>query len=147
MLKEILTVAGKSGLFRLVARGRNSLILEPIVDGEGKRFPVQGTDKVVSLGDISIFTDEGELSLREVFLKIEEKVGKQAVNLDVRKASAQELTSFFASVVPDYDRDRFYVSHMKKVLTWYNFLVEAGQNDFSEEAPAEEPAAEAPAAE
>ncbi len=105
-------------------------------------MPVQATDKVVSLGDISIFTDEGELTLAEVFLKIEAKVGKKEVGLDFHKASNDELNSFLAEVVPDYDRDRVYPSHIKKIICWYNLLVSAGLNEF-EEKKKEEPVKEA----
>lgn len=145
MLKDILTVSGKSGLFQLVARGKNSLILEPIKDGAGKRFPLQGTDKVVTLGDISIFTDEGEMPLRIVFQKFEEAKGKEIIDPSLLKADNATLLKFFGEIIPDFDRERVYPSHIKKMITWYNCLVDAGKNDFSEE---EQPAAtEAPAAE
>ena len=114
MLKEILTISGRPGLFKLVARGNNCLIVES-VDNAARRLPVQGTDKVVSLGDISIYTDHGEMSLREVFLGIQEKYGKQVLDVDVHKSSADELCGFLAGVVSDYDRDRVYPSHIKKL--------------------------------
>lgn len=131
MLKEILTVSGRSGLYKLLARGNNCLICES-VDETKKRIPVQATDKVVSLGDISIFTDEGELSLGEVFQKIEDKYGKEEVKINFRKAANDELNGFLAQAVPDYDRDRVYPSHIKKIICWYNILVKARLNDFAE---------------
>lgn len=131
MLKEILTISGRPGLFKLVARGNNCLIVES-VDSTARRLPVQGTDKVVSLGDISIYTDHGEMSLREVFYGIQEKYGKQTLDVDAHKASADELNGFMSGVVPDYDRDRVYPSHIKKIISWYNILAKAGQDDFSE---------------
>ncbi len=131
MLKEILTVSGRPGLYKLLARGNNCLICES-VDETKKRIPVQATDKVVSLGDISIFTDEGELSLGEVFQKIEDKYGKEEVKINFRKAANDELNGFLAQAVPDYDRDRVYPSHIKKIICWYNILVKAGLNDFAE---------------
>lgn len=131
MLKEILTVSGRPGLYKLLARGNNCLICES-VDETKKRIPVQATDKVVSLGDISIFTDEGELSLGEVFQKIEDKYGKEEVKIEFRKAANDELNGFLAQAVPDYDRDRVYPSHIKKIICWYNILVKAGLNDFAE---------------
>lgn len=131
MLKEILTVSGRPGLYKLLARGNNCLICES-VDETKKRIPVQATDKVVSLGDISIFTDEGELSLGEVFQKIEDKYGKEEVKINFRKAANDELNGFLAQAVPDYDRDRVYPSHIKKIICWYNILVKARLNDFAE---------------
>ena len=141
MINEILTISGKQGLFKLLTRGRGALIVENI-DETKKRMPIQATDKVVGLGDISIFTEDKELPLRLVFQAIENKVGKNQVDFDYRKASDAELSEFFAEVVPDYDRDRFYPSHMKKVLGWYNLLVKYGENDFAEPKREEEAAAE-----
>ena len=132
MLREILTVSGRPGLYKLLARGNNCLIVEA-VDETKKRIPVQATDKVVSLGDISIYTDDGEMKLAEVFGKIDGKYQKQAVQLDIRRASNQDLNSFFADVIPNYDTERVYPSHIKKIIGWYNILVAAGLNEFSEE--------------
>lgn len=141
MINEILTISGKPGLFKLLTRGRGALIVENI-DETKKRLPIQATDKVVGLGDISIFTEDKEMPLRLVFQAIEDKVGKNEVEFDYKKASDAELSGFFAEVVPDYDRDRFYPSHMRKVLGWYNLLVKYGENDFSEPKREEENAAE-----
>lgn len=133
MIKEILTISGKPGLYKLLSRGRGSLIVEAI-DGSKKRLPIQGTDKVVSLGDISIFTDDGEISLQTVFQKIEEKYGKNIVDFEYKKAPDSQLLEFFQGIIPNFDRERVYPSHVKKMLQWYNYLVDCGQNDFSEEA-------------
>lgn len=141
MLKEIITISGRPGLFKLLARGNNCLICES-VDELKKRIPVQASDRVVSLGDISIFTDDGELSLREVFLKIEEKYGKKEIGLDARKAGNSELNSFLEGAVADYDRDRVYPSHIRKIISWYNILVNAGLNDFEEKKEEQENSAE-----
>ncbi|MCQ2066673.1 MAG: DUF5606 domain-containing protein [Bacteroidaceae bacterium] len=131
MLREILTISGRPGLYKLVARGNNCLIVESL-DGNGRRLPVQSTDKVVSLGDISIYTDDGEMRLREVFGKIEEKFGKNVLDVDFRKGSDADMNSFLADVIADYDRDRVHSSHIRKIVCWYNLLVTSGQNDFSE---------------
>jgi len=131
MLNEILTISGKPGLYKLLTRGRGALIVENI-DETKKRFPIQGTDKVVSLGDISIFTEEKEMPLREVFLAIEAKLGKKVIEFNWKKASNDELIKFFASIVPDFDRERVYPSHIKKIAGWYDLLVKYGENDFSE---------------
>ena len=141
MLNEILTISGKPSLYKLLTRGRGALIVENI-DETKKRFPIQGTDKVVSLGDISIFTDEKEMPLREVFLAIEEKLGKKEIEFNWKKASNDELLKFFAGIVPDFDRERVYPSHIKKIAGWYDLLVKYGENDFSEPQQEEEKAAE-----
>ena len=141
MLNEILTISGKPGLFKLLTSGRGAIIVENI-DETKKRMPIQGTDKVVSLGDISIFTDDKEMPLREVFKAIETKLGKKEIEFNWKKASNAELLEFFAGIVPDFDRDRVYPSHIKKIAGWYDLLVRNGQNDFSEPKQVEETPAE-----
>lgn len=132
MLSEILNISGKPGLYLLLTGGKGALIVESL-DAEKKRLPIHRTDKVVSLGDISIFTDEEEMPLRKVFQLIEEKYGKdQVLAVDLKKASNQELLEFMAGVVEDFDRERVYPSHVKKIISWYNILVQSKQNDFSE---------------
>ena len=132
MLSEILNISGKPGLYLLLTGGKGALIVESL-DSEKKRLPIHRTDKVVSLGDISIFTDEEEVPLRKVFQLIEEKYGKdQVLTVDLKKASNQELLEFMAGVVADFDRERVYPSHVKKIISWYNILVQSKQNDFSE---------------
>lgn len=142
MLNEILTISGKPSLYKLLTRGRGALIVENI-DETKKRFPIQGTDKVVSLGDISIFTDEKEMPLREVFLAVEAKYGKKEIDFNWKKASNAELVDFFAGIVPDFDRERVYPSHIKKIAGWYDLLVRYGENDFSEPKAEEEPSEKA----
>ena len=140
MLNEILTISGKPDLYKLLTRGRGALIVESIGDSR-RRFPIQGTDKVVLLDDISIFTTEKEMPLREVFKAIEAKSGKdKEVGFEWRKASNGELFEYFSGIVPDFDTDRVYPSHIKKIISWYNLLVKYGENDFS--APDEAPEAE-----
>ena len=132
MLSEILNISGKPGLYLLLTGGKGALIVESL-DAEKKRLPIHRTDKVVSLGDISIFTDEEEMPLRKVFQLIEEKYGKdQVLTVDLKKASNQELLEFMAGVVADFDRERVYPSHVKKIISWYNILVQSKQNDFSD---------------
>ena len=137
MLNEILTISGKPGLFKLLTSGRGALIVENI-DETKKRMPIQGTDKVVSLGDISIFTEDKEMPLREVFKAIEDKLGKKVIEFNWKKASNAELIDFFAGIVPDFDRDRVYPSHIKKIAGWYDLLVKYNENDFSEPQQAQE---------
>lgn len=133
MLKEILNISGKPGLFKLVSAGRGALIVESL-DESKRRQPINRTDKVVSLGDISIFTDTEEMPLSRVFQLIEEKYGKDLeVDIDIKTISNAALVDSFAEVVPDFDRDRVYPHHIKKIYSWYNILVKSGKNIFVEE--------------
>ena len=142
MLNEILTISGKPSLYKLLTRGRGALIVENI-DETKKRLPIQGTDKVVSLGDISIFTDEKEMPLREVFLAIEAKYDKKEITFDWRKASNDQLLKFFGEIIPDFDRDRVYPSDIRKLVSWYNILIGAGITNFAIEDEADKPAEKA----
>ena len=141
MLKMILTVAGKPGLYKLVSSGRNMLIVETI-DATKKRMPVHGTDKVVSLGDIAMYTDDEEVPLWQVLDNVKTKCEGLACGIDYKKASNEELADFFAEVLPNYDRDRVYMSHVRKLIQWYNILVTAGLTDFVPEEEVAEDAAE-----
>lgn len=138
MFERILTVSGKPGLYRLLSSGRNMLVVE-VVDATKKRMPVHNSDKVVMLDDIAIYTDTEEVPLREVFKKIYEKEGT-VLPMDLKLATPEELVEYFESVMPDYDRERVYLTHIKKMYSWYNILVANGIVDFEE--PAEEGAAE-----
>lgn len=131
MLETILAISGKSGLYRLVSRGNRSLIVETL-DVQKKRFPVFGTDKVISLADIAMYTDEKEVPLREVLKNIKEKESGKVAALDWRKASKEELYAFLAEVLPAFDRDRVYPADVKKLIQWYNILVENELTDFDE---------------
>ena len=138
MLRTILSVAGKAGLYKLVSNGRNMLIVEAL-DASKKRMPVHGVDKVVSLGDIAMYTDDEEVPLWQVLENVKTKCEGAACAIDYKKASNEELADFFAEVLPNYDRDRVYMSHVRKLIQWYNILVEANLTDFvPEEAEAEE---------
>lgn len=118
-LEKILSVSGKSGLYRLVGQMKNGIIVEAIADG--KRFPVHGSSKVSALEEISIYTHEEEVPLRQVFKSIFEKEGGKPG--PDHKDNA-EVKKYFATILPNYDSDRVYVSDMVKVLKWYNLLVE-----------------------
>lgn len=138
MFERILTISGKPGLYRLLSSGRNMLVVE-VVDATKKRMPVHNSDKVVMLDDIAIYTDTEEVPLREVFKKIYKKEGA-VLPMDLKLATPEELVEYFESVMPDYDRERVYLTHIKKMYSWYNILVANGIVDFEE--PAEEGAAE-----
>lgn len=131
MLETILSISGKPGLFKLVSRGNHSLIVETL-DVQKKRFPAFATDKIISLADIAIYTDEKEVPLREVLKSIKEKEGGKTVGLDYRKASKDELYAYLEEVLPNFDRDRVYPSDIKKLVQWYNILIENGLDDFDE---------------
>lgn len=140
MIKQILAISGKPGLYKLVSRGNKSLIVET-VDEQKKRMPAFGADRVVSLGDISIYTnDDNEVSLASVFQSIKQNYDGKAVDLSPKKADQDDIIAFFAKVLPNYDTDRVRVSDMRKVLSWYNILINNGINELEskEEEGAEE---------
>ena len=139
MLKTILSISGKPGLYRLISRGKNMLIVESVADK--KRLPAYGNEKIISLGDIAMYTDGDDVPLQQVLQAMKTKENGAVAALDVKKASAKELVAYLAEVLPNYDRDRVHVSDIKKLISWYNLLVNAGLTDFEEEA-AEEDAAE-----
>ena len=132
MLQTILSISGKPGLYKLVSRGNNNLIVEAL-DGTNKRQPVFATDRVTSLADIAMFTDSEDVPLGEVLAKVRDKEEGKVSSLNWRKASAKELQAYFAEVLPTFDRDRVHNSDIKKLIQWYNILIQAGVTDFEEE--------------
>jgi len=134
MLNSILSISGKSGLFRLIKHGNNMIIVESLKDKT--RTPAYGNEKIISLGDIAMYTDEEDVPLRQVFKNIQEKEGGKQIQLDVKKASANQLRDYLQEVLPNFDRERVHPSDIKKLIMWYNLLVENGETDFEE--PAEE---------
>ena len=141
MFERVLTISGKPGLYRLVSSGRNMFVVEA-VDASHKRMPVYNSDKVVMLDDIAIYTDTEEVPLRNVFKAIYDK--EQAViPFDLKMATPEELVEYFEGIMPDYDRERVYLTHIKKIYAWYNILVANGVVDFAvEEEVAEEEVAD-----
>lgn len=125
-LTRILAISGQSGLFNFVSQSRTGVIVEGLADK--KRTNVAASGKVTSLADISIYTDDEEVKLQQVFLNLKEVLGE--ADAPTSKASAEELKSLFEKALPAYDRDRFYVSHMKKVVDWYNALKKYASLDF-----------------
>lgn len=136
MLKTILSISGKPGLFKLVSHGKNMLIVESLTDK--KRVPAYAKDKVISLGDIAIYTDETEVPLHEVLTSVKNKENGAKVTVP---SDAKELRTYFAEVLPDFDRERVYPSDIKKLLNWYNILIGADITDFTPEESAAEAAA------
>ena len=129
MLKNILAITGKPGLYKLVSRGNNMLIVESLVDG--KRMPTYARDKIVALSDVSMFTDAEDIALSEVLTSAGKKEGLKAVTMDPKKASNAELQAWFDEVLPNWDRDRVYPSDIRKLIQWYNILINAGITDFT----------------
>ncbi len=130
MFERIMTISGKPGLYRLLSSGRNMFVVET-VDAAKKRMPVYNSDKVVMLDDIAIYTDTEEIPLREVFKKIFEKENA-VLPFDLKMATPEEMVAYFEAILPDYDRERVYLTHIKKMYSWYNILVANGVNDFNE---------------
>ncbi len=146
MLKTILSVSGKPGLFRLVSNAKNMVIVESLTDK--RRLPIYARDKVVSLGDIAMYTDDGEVPLSEVLTKIQVKENGAQASV-ATNSKPEVLKKYFAEILPSYDRDRVYDTDIKKLISWYNLLSAAGIAFASEEesAPAPEVNEEAPVAE
>lgn len=129
MLKGILAVSGHSGLFKKIAEGKTHIIVENLVTE--RRMPVHSSSKVSALEDIAVFTDSGEKPLKEVLKSIfERENGGKTID---HKVSDEELKRFFSEVVPDFNREKVYVSDIRKVVSWYNILQEKELLDFSEE--------------
>ncbi len=118
-LREILSIGGKPGLYKMVKQTNNGMIVESLDDQ--RRFPVFAHDQISSLEEISIFTDTEDMPLRDVLKNIAEK-HENGVAINPKKASADDLKDYFLEVVPEYDEDRVYVSHIKKIISWYNAL-------------------------
>lgn len=132
MLQTILAISGKPGLYKLVSRAKNSLIIEAL-DETHRRMPAFAADKITSLADIAMYTDTDDVPLHKVLTSLKELEQGKPASIDYRKASGDELREYFAKVLPDFDRDRVHNSDIKKLLQWYNILIANGITDFDEE--------------
>jgi hypothetical protein len=133
-LSGIISINGMSGLYKIVANSKNGVIVESLT--EKKRFPVFGTSKISALEDISMFTDSGDKRISEIMKSIFDKEqGGKAVD---QKADDKAVESYFSSILPDYDKERVYVSNMRKLFSWYNILQETGNLKEKQEAGKEE---------
>lgn len=128
MIKTILSISGRPGLYKLVNRGKNMLIVESLLDC--KRFPAYAHDKVVSLGDISIYTEDEDIALSEVFEAIKAKHNTGTV--DVKNLDDADIRAFFGEVLPTFDQERVYTNDIRKVFAWYNILINDGITEFAE---------------
>lgn len=140
MLKKILSISGKPGLYKLISQGKNNIIVESLLNG--RRIPARVTDRIVSLADISMYTTSEDKPLVEVLelLRIHQEGGKK-IDLTLFKDN-EALRDFMASFMPDFDRERIYPSDIKKLFQWYNILIDYGFNKFEEEKTEEELAEE-----
>ncbi len=132
MQETILAIAGKPGLYKLVTRGKNNLIVESL-DGAHRRQPAFATDRITSLADVAMFTETDDVLLTQVLANIKKLEDGKRASIDFKKASAAELHDYFSKVLPEWDRERVKNSHIQKLIQWYNILVEAGITDFEEE--------------
>lgn len=130
MLRKILSISGRPGLYKLVSQGRNMLIVESLLNGN--RNPAYAHDKVVSLGDIAIYTKEEEVPLSDVLEALREK--NDGKPLDIKSFNTDsDVREYFSTILPDFDQDRVYTNDIKKIFSWYNLLTESGFDKFKEE--------------
>jgi len=141
MEQTILSISGKPGLYKLVSRGKTNLIVETM-DETHKRLPVFATDRVTSLNDIAMYTDADDVPLKKILQTLYDKEGGKAASLDYKKCSSKVLRDYFATVLPDFDRDRVHDSDIKKLIQWYNILVKNGISKFEDKEDAAETADE-----
>ena len=132
MQQTILAISGKPGLYKLVTRGKNNLIVEAL-DATHRRMPAFATDRITSLADIAMFTETDDIPLMDVLENLKTLEDGKKAAVDPKKASTKELQDYFTKVLPEWDRDRVHVSDIKKLISWYNILIEAGITDFKEE--------------
>ena len=132
MVQTILSVSGKPGLYKLVSRGKGNLIVEAL-DDTHKRMPVFATDRVTSLADIAMYTDAEDVPLMTILANLRNKENSNEISFNFKKCKSEDLRSYFAEILPDFDRDRVHDSDIRKLFTWYNILVKNGITDFEEE--------------
>ena len=129
MLQTILSISGKPGLYKLVSRGKMNLIVEAL-DDTHRRMPAFATDRVTSLSDIAMFTDTEDVPLWKVLKNLGGKEQLKPASFNYKKASGNELRKYFGEILPDFDRERVHDSDIKKLIQWYNILINNGITDF-----------------
>jgi hypothetical protein len=128
-LSKIMSISGKPGLYKHIAQSKTSIVVESITDG--KRTSAFPSEQISTLSDISIFTEKEDVKLEDVFKTIFKKEdGKKTIDF---KSSDKDVLKYFESVLPEYDKERVYISDIKKVLKWYNLLIEHNLLEFTEE--------------
>lgn len=141
MQDTILAIAGKPGLYKLVSRGKNNLIVEAL-DQTHRRQPAFASDRITSLNDIAMYTETDDIALTKVLDNMKTLENGKKSSIDFKKASGDELREYFSKVLPEFDRDRVQNSHIKKLIQWYNILIEASVTDFADAEEKEEKAEE-----
>jgi hypothetical protein len=131
MLKTILSVSGKPGLYKMISQGKNLQIIESLTDK--KRIPAYASDKTIYLDHVDIFTNDNSIPLYKVLNSIKEKENLKPIMWDISKATPDELRTYMGEVLPDFDRERVYPTDIKRLLNWYNILVGAGLQEFDPE--------------
>lgn len=137
MLQTILAISGRPGLYKLLSRGNKNLIVEAL-DETHRKSPAFATDRITSLADIAIYTDTDDVPLYKVLASLRDLEEGKPTSLNYRKASGDELREYMGKVLPSFDRDRVKMSDIKKLLQWYDILVNNGITDFEKDmAPTE----------
>lgn len=136
MKLTILSISGKPGLYKLLSNGRTNLIVEAL-DGTHKRLPVFATDRVTSLNDIAMYTYDEDVPLMNILQTLKETEDGKKVTLNYKKCSSKELREYFAKILPDFDQERVHDNDIKKLLQWYNLLIDNDITDFVDTQEAE----------
>ena len=136
MLKKILSISGRPGLFKLDSQAKGALIVEAL--STGKRTLAYSHDKVTSLGDIAMYTQSGEEPLYKVLDSVKKKENGAVASVSP-KADKEVLRTYFAEILPDFDTERVYPTDISKLISWYNILVQSGITDFSVKEKGEAP--------
>lgn len=132
-LSGVISISGRPGLYKVIAQGKNSIIVESLTDK--KRFPAYSTDRISAIEDISIYTVDDDKPLQDILADIYAKQeGKEGPS---HKDDIATLTDYFSDILPDYDEERVYPSDIKKLFQWYNLLLKAGCLEPKEEAKSE----------
>lgn len=132
MKDVILSISGKPGLYKLVSRGNRNLIVEAL-DAQHRRMPAFGTDRITSLNDVAMYTDGDDEPLTKILAAMGKKEENKKASINAKKASSKELREYFATILPNFDRDRVHDGDIKKLISWYNILIENNITDFEAE--------------
>ena len=132
MLQTILAISGKPGLYKLVSRAKNSLIVE-VLDETHRRMPAFASDRITSLADIAMYTDGEDVPLSKLLENMKALEDGKVSSVNFKQARGDELREYFAKVLPEFDRERVHNSDIKKLIQWYNILIVNGVTDFENE--------------
>ena len=128
-LSKILSIAGKPGLFKIMNQSRGGVVVTSLNDG--RKMVVGQTQRVSTLSDISIYTLDGDEPLKNIFKAMMEKSEGKAVEVDFKDDDA--LREYLFRIFPEHDEDRVYPSDIKKIIKWFNLLLEKGLLEIEEE--------------